>query len=83
VVSCLVRDVAQKPCAPSPRYFCLDVGQSGPFIIESIKGVLFALRQCTMVLVRSGRLLGVASWCVWSCSLLCIVSAVLAFLLYD
>jgi hypothetical protein len=42
----------------------------GSFIIGFVKGVLFATRQCIV--------LGV-----WCCGLFGVVSAVLAFLLYD
>jgi hypothetical protein len=48
----------------------LEVEQGGSFIIGFVKGVLFAARQ--------GILL-----CAWCCSLLAVVSAGLAFLLYD
>jgi hypothetical protein len=84
-VSCLVRDAARRLCAPSPCHLWLDVGQSGSFIIESAEVVFFAARHCIVVLVLSGSLPDVVSWCVWSCSLLGVgvVSAILVFLLYD
>jgi hypothetical protein len=63
-VSCLVRDAARRLCAPSPRHLWLDVGQSGSFIIGSVEAVLFAARQCIVVLVLSGSLPDVVSWCV-------------------
>jgi hypothetical protein len=70
VVSCLVRDAVQKPCAPSSRHSWLDVEQGGSFIIGFLKGMLLAARQCNML----------GAWCR---SLLGVVSAVLAFLIYD
>jgi hypothetical protein len=57
MVSCLVRDAARKPCASSPSHLWLDDGHNESFIIESVEGVLFFVRQCIVVLVWSGSLL--------------------------
>jgi hypothetical protein len=70
VVSFLVPDAVRKPCAPSSHHSWLDAEQGESFIIGLIKGVLFATQQCIMLGAWCFRLLGV-------------VSAILAFILYD